>query len=68
MSTILREWRGVIRKADRDVYVDYIKGTGLGDYRATPGNRGAAIAVRDLDGRHLQLVGLARLHPRLRRR
>jgi heme-degrading monooxygenase HmoA len=56
MSTILREWRGVIRKADRDEYVDYIKGTGLDDYRATPGNRGAAIAVRDLDAERTEVV------------
>jgi heme-degrading monooxygenase HmoA len=59
MSTIMREWRGVIRKADRDVYVDYIKGTGLDDYRATPGNRGAAIAVRDLDAERIEVVTLS---------
>lgn len=59
MKTILREWRGVIRKADRDVYVDYIKGTGLDDYRATPGNRGAAIAVRDLDSERTEVITLS---------
>jgi heme-degrading monooxygenase HmoA len=59
MKTILREWRGVIRRSDRDVYVDYIKGTGLDDYRATPGNRGAAIAVRDLDDQRSEVITLS---------
>ncbi|MET0535407.1 MAG: hypothetical protein ABW171_14415, partial [Steroidobacter sp.] len=59
MSTILREWRGVIRKSDSDTYVNYIKGTGLDDYRATPGNRGAAIAVRDLDAERVEVVTLS---------
>ena len=52
MKTILREWRGVIRRQHKDEYVDYIKGTGLDDYRATAGNLGAAIAVRDLSHLH----------------
>jgi heme-degrading monooxygenase HmoA len=47
--TIMRIWRGVIRKSQRQGYVDYIRFTGLDDYRATPGNLGAEIAVRDLD-------------------
>lgn len=56
MSSILREWRGVIRKIHRQEYVDYIQGTGLDDYRATPGNQGAAIAVRDLDQERTEIV------------
>ena len=46
---ILREWRGVIRKTERDAYVAYIRGTGIADYRNTPGNLGALMAVNDLD-------------------
>ena len=56
---IMREWRGVIRRAQRDEYVDYIKDTGLDDYRATPGNLGAAIAVRDLDEERSEVVTLS---------
>lgn len=59
MSTIMREWRGVIRTSDRDEYVNYIKGTGLDDYRATPGNKGAAIAFRDLDAERTEVVTLS---------
>jgi heme-degrading monooxygenase HmoA len=59
MSSILREWRGVIRKTHRQEYVDYIKGTGLDDYRATPGNQGAAIAVRDLDQERTEVITLS---------
>ena len=56
---ILREWRGVIRRSHRDEYVDYIKGTGLDDYRATPGNQGAVIAVRDLDEERTEVITLS---------
>lgn len=57
--SIMREWRGVIRRRQRDEYVDYIKDTGLDDYRATPGNLGAAIAVRDLDDERTEVVTLS---------
>lgn len=33
--------------------------TGLDDYRATPGNQGAAIAVRDLDKERAEVVTLS---------
>lgn len=59
MSTIMREWRGVIRTADRDEYVGYIKDTGLDDYRATRGNLGAAIAVRELDAERTEVITLS---------
>ena len=49
---ILRRWVGVIRTTDADEYVAYIRGTGLDDYAATPGNLGAQMLLRDLgDGR-----------------
>ncbi len=38
---IARIWRGRVRAADIPAYQSYIAGTGLADYRATPGNRGA---------------------------
>jgi hypothetical protein len=34
MSTILREWRGVIRKADRAIYVDYVRRESLKEVRS----------------------------------
>jgi heme-degrading monooxygenase HmoA len=45
---IARIWRGAVRRADADSYVDYLEGTGIPEYRATPGNRGAWILRRDL--------------------
>jgi heme-degrading monooxygenase HmoA len=43
---ILRKWTGVIRTADEQVYVDYIKATGLEDYESTPGNLGFQMVLR----------------------
>ena len=41
---IARIWRGAT-KADRaQDYLEYLRGTGLADYAATPGNHGAGRA------------------------
>ena len=40
---IARIWRGAVRREDSDRYVGYLRGTGIPEYRATPGNRGAWI-------------------------
>lgn len=49
---IARIWRGWVRTDDAAAYVDYITGTGIREYRETPGNRGAQMLTRDLgDGR-----------------
>jgi heme-degrading monooxygenase HmoA len=56
---ILREWRAEIRRALRDEYVSYVRETGLAGYRATTGNRGAAVAVRDLDNERSEIVTLS---------
>ena len=53
---ILREWRAEIRRELRDAYVAYVRETGLAGYAATPGNLGAAIAVRDLDDARSEIV------------
>jgi heme-degrading monooxygenase HmoA len=45
---ILRRWASRIRTADQAAYVDYIAGTGIEDYRATPGNLGAQMLLRAL--------------------
>ena len=43
---ILRMWRGWTRAEDTEAYADYILGTGIAEYKATPGNRGAYIVSR----------------------
>jgi heme-degrading monooxygenase HmoA len=43
---LARIWRGATRTADADAYVDYVRKTGLREYRATEGNRGAWVLWR----------------------
>ena len=43
---IARIWRGSTRASDADQYVEYLRETGIHDYRSTPGNRGAYILRR----------------------
>jgi heme-degrading monooxygenase HmoA len=43
---IARRWRGWTTAEDADVYLEYIRATGLQEYRDTPGNRGAWILRR----------------------
>jgi heme-degrading monooxygenase HmoA len=57
--TILREWRAEIRRAERDAYVKHVQDTGITDYRATPGNLGAVVAVRDIDAERSEIVTLS---------
>ena len=57
--TILREWRALIRRAERDVYVEHVQDSGIRDYRATPGNLGAVVAVRDIDEEKSEIVTLS---------
>jgi len=57
--TILREWRAELRRELADEYVAYIRDTGLAEYRATPGNLGALIAVRDLDDDRAEVITLS---------
>ena len=45
---IARMWRGKIRTDDVVAYVEYIDGTGIKEYRQTPGNQGAQMWTRDL--------------------
>ena len=46
---IARLWHGVTRSQDADEYYDYLKRTGLSDYRAIKGNMGVQI-LRKIDG------------------
>jgi heme-degrading monooxygenase HmoA len=43
---IMRVWRGWTRPEDTEVYAEYILGTGIVEYKATPGNRGAYLVSR----------------------
>jgi hypothetical protein len=56
---VLREWRAEIRRNLKDQYVQYVTATGLATYRRTPGNLGAALAVRDLDAERAEIVTLS---------
>ena len=48
---IARIWRGWTAVADADEYAAYVERTGIAAYRSTPGNLGARILRRDVDGR-----------------
>lgn len=45
---IARIWRGATTRADAAAYAQSVASTGLVEYRATPGNRGAYILQRDV--------------------
>jgi heme-degrading monooxygenase HmoA len=47
---IARIWRGAVAQADGDAYADYMDATGMAGYAGTPGNRGAWMLRRDIDG------------------
>jgi heme-degrading monooxygenase HmoA len=48
---IARIWKGAVRRGDGDAYAEYIGETGLVEYAATPGNRGAWLLRRDAEDR-----------------
>jgi heme-degrading monooxygenase HmoA len=50
-----RIWTGTVRRADADVYADYIRATGFAAYGETPGNRGAWMLRRD-EGERTEFV------------
>lgn len=43
---IVRIWRGWTSPEDREPYAAYILETGIAEYKATPGNRGAHLISR----------------------
>lgn len=55
---IARIWQGRIRAQDVDEYRSYIASTGIADYRATPGNRGAQMLTR-VDGDVAHVITLS---------
>ncbi|GAA3207183.1 hypothetical protein [Actinocorallia longicatena] len=44
---IARIWRGTVRLENAEAYAAYIDGTGIAEYRRTPGNRLALMLRRD---------------------
>ncbi len=48
---IARTWRGSVRADDAESYLDYLRGTGLAAFAATPGNLGALALRRIIGGR-----------------
>ncbi|MCC9145200.1 MULTISPECIES: hypothetical protein [unclassified Arthrobacter] len=55
MSTV-RTWRGLVRSHDLETYAEYVRETGINEYRATAGNLGAWILTRSLDGDRSEIV------------
>ena len=56
---IARMWRGWVRSGQAAAYVEYIVGTGIAEYRSTPGNLGAQMLTRDLDDGRPEVVTLS---------
>jgi len=52
-------WRGVVATDRAAEYVDYINGTGLAEYRRTPGNLVAQMWTRDLGDGRTEVVTLS---------
>ncbi len=48
---IARIWRGATASAAADQYLEYLKQTGLSEYRNVPGNRAVVALRRIRDGR-----------------
>lgn len=53
-----RIWTGTVRRADADVYADYIRDTGFAAYGETAGNRGAWMLRRD-EGEQTEFMTLS---------
>ncbi len=52
---IARIWRGWTRPEDTEAYAEYILATGIAEYEATPGNRGAYLISRP-DGNRTEFL------------
>ena len=56
---IARTWHGVVRESETEEYLKYLNRTGIPDYRATPGNKGAFVFCRrEGDRTHFLLLTL----------
>ena len=48
---IARTWRGATKASDGDAYVEYLKHTGIREYKETPGNKGVIALRREHEGK-----------------
>jgi heme-degrading monooxygenase HmoA len=55
---LARIWHGIILAEKADEYLDYLNQTGIPDYRATPGNRGAFV-LRRVDGERAHFLTIS---------
>ena len=55
---IARVWRGRIRAEDADAYVEYLRRTGVADYRGAAGNDGVIVLQRD-EGEESEILFLS---------
>jgi heme-degrading monooxygenase HmoA len=55
---LARIWHGVTLAEKADEYLDYLNRTGIPDYRATPGNRGAFV-LRHVDGERAHFLTIS---------
>jgi heme-degrading monooxygenase HmoA len=56
---IARIWRGWVATERVADYVGYIQGTGIAEYRKTPGNLGAQMLTRDLGNGRTEVLTLS---------
>lgn len=56
---IARLWTGVVASSDRDAYVAYVRGTGVKEYRRTPGCRQALVLSHGVGGGRSEVVALS---------
>jgi heme-degrading monooxygenase HmoA len=55
---LARIWHGVTLVEKSDEYLDYLNQTGISDYCATPGNRGAFV-LRRMDGERTHFLTIS---------
>ena len=55
---IARVWRGWTRPEDTEAYAEYILATGIAEYEAPPGNRGAHLISRP-DGNRTEFLTIS---------
>ncbi len=55
---LARMWHGTTKAHDLEAYREYVRDTGLSDYRACQGNRGAVLLTR-VDGDIAEFVTLS---------
>ena len=56
---IARTWRGWTARDRADEYVEYLEGTGMAEYAATPGNLDAYLLRRDLDDGRTEFLAVS---------